>query len=259
MQIIDAILLGIIEGVTEFLPISSTGHLILTSHLLSIAETPFLKSFEIIIQIGAIFAVVFLYRKILFTQFETLKKIFVAFIPTGIAGLFLYPFIKTLLDKESLVVSMLFIGGIILILFELWYKKKNKNEEKISDLGALSYRTAFLIGCAQTFAFIPGVSRAGATIIGGLLAGLARPTIVEFSFLLAVPTMVVAVAYDLLSNYKSFADGDFSLLLVGSLVSFITALYAIQFLLSFVKTHSFIPFGIYRIAVSIFFFFLFFF
>jgi undecaprenyl-diphosphatase len=257
MEITDALILGFVEGVTEFLPISSTGHLILTSKFLSLPETSFLSSFEIAIQLGAICAVLFLYGKTLFTNANLFKKIFVAFIPTGIIGITLYPLVKSFLGREDIVLLALFLGGIFLILFELWHKKKIQDSE--NSLKEISYKSAFIIGFIQTLAFIPGVSRAGATILGGLALGLSRSSIVEFSFLLAVPTMLAATGYDLVSNYKSFAEGDLFLLLIGSFASFITAIFAIQFLMRFIKTHTFIPFGVYRIAISILFFFILFF
>ena len=253
MSILQTIVLSIVEGFTEFLPISSTGHLILTSHLLKLEQTDFLKSFEIAIQLGAILSVVALYFKIFLLNPEVIKRIAVAFLPTAVVGFLFFGLIKTvLLESEVLVLWSLFLGGIALIVFEFWYKGKEKTEEK--NVQTLSYGHCFLIGLFQTIAVIPGVSRAGATILGGLWLGAPRKTIVEFSFLLALPTMAGAVGLDLLKNASSFSYDQFGVLAVGFLVSFITAILAIRFLLSFIQKHTFILFGVYRIILAIVFF-----
>jgi len=247
MTFFDGVLLGIVEGITEFLPISSTGHLILTAKLLGLSATEFLKSFEIAIQLGAIASVVVLYFRS-FLEPEVLKKLFVAFLPTGIIGFLLYKIIKThFLGNEQVVLSALLLGGIALIVFELFHK-----EPPGEDAGALpTYRQSFLIGCAQAIAVIPGVSRSGATILGGLLLGIRRKTIVEFSFLLAVPTMLAATGYDLLKNASSFSTANFEILAVGFATSFIVALASIKFLLAFIQKYSFISFGVYRILLAL--------
>ncbi len=245
---LHAIILGIIEGITEFLPISSTGHLILTSSLLEIPQTIFTKSFEIIIQFGAICSVIVLYWKKLW-DVETIKKLIVAFIPTGIIGLFLYKLVKTyLLGNTGVVLWALLIGGIALIVFELFHKE-SKNEK--GGIESISYKQAFMIGLFQSIAIVPGVSRSAATIVGGLLSGLKRITIVEFSFLLAVPTMLAATSLDVFKSHGSFSADQFGVLAVGFIVSFLVALVSIKFLLRFIQTHTFIPFGIYRIVVAI--------
>lgn len=250
MNLFQTIILGIVEGFSEFLPISSTGHLILVSKLLKIETSEFLKSFEIIIQLGAILAVPALYWKKIINNKQVWLKLGVAFIPTAIIGFALYKIIKQVfLESESLVVYSLFIGGVTLVAFEIWHKQRNiktaKNVEKIS------FKDSALIGTVQSLAMIPGVSRSAATIIGGILAGVSREAIVEFSFLLAIPTMMAATGYDLLKNANSFSLNQFNLLLVGFIVSFITALLSIKWLLNFVKKHSFIAFGIYRIIVAL--------
>jgi undecaprenyl-diphosphatase len=249
MDILQAIILGIIEGITEFLPISSTGHLILASHVMNISETEFLKSFEIIIQLGAILAVVVLYYKKLF-RIETIKRLIVAFIPTGVIGFLAYNFFKeVLIASSTVVVWSLAIGGLALILFEMWHREGLDTTE---DIGQISYKQAFLVGCFQAIAIVPGVSRAAATIVGGLLAKIKRRAIVEFSFLLAVPTMLAASALDLSKNYKTITDGgSFGLLLVGFVVSAIVAGMSIKWLLRYIQRHNFKPFGIYRIIVAI--------
>lgn len=250
MDLFHSFFLGIVEGITEFLPISSTGHLILASSILKISQTEFVKTFEIFIQLGAIMAVVALYFKRLTTDWDTIKKIIVAFIPTSIVGLFLYKFIKQyLIGNVSVVLWALGIVGLLFIIVEY---VKSKNDEKGVD--NISYKQAFFIGVAQAFAVIPGVSRSGATIIGGLLLGVKRTEIVEFSFLLAVPTMVAAVGYDLLKN-GSVISGDTILpLIVGFITSFVVAIFAIRWLIKFIQNNTFTGFGVYRIVVAIIFF-----
>jgi undecaprenyl-diphosphatase len=252
MTIFDAVILGIVEGITEFLPVSSTGHLILTSELLGLPATEFLKSFEIAIQLGAMCAVVALYFKSFF-DIEIIKRLIVAFIPTGVVGFTVYPFIKgALFDKPLVVVASLIIGGILLILFELTHRE---SPDAPHDVRHFSYAQSALIGVAQAVAVIPGVSRSGATIIGGLLMGISRTAIVEFSFLLAVPTIAAATGLDLLKSYSFFTAADLPPLAVGFVVSFLVALASIKFLLSFVRTQSFIAFGVYRIGIALAFFF----
>jgi len=247
MSLIHALILGLVEGISEFLPISSTGHLILVSYLLQIQETDFVKSFEIIIQLGAILAVLALYWKTLFKNWEVFKRVLVAFIPTGIIGLAFYKIVKNyLLGSTTVVLWSLLIGGILIIIFELLHKEK---PEDIEDIQKISYKQSLLIGVFQSIAIIPGVSRSAATIIGGLLLRLKRKTIVEFSFLLAIPTMAAATGLDLVKNYHQFSSTNIWPLIVGFVTSFIVALFSIKFLLRFVQNHTFIPFGIYRIAL----------
>lgn len=251
MTLITALVLGIVEGVAEFLPISSTGHLILTSHLLSLPQTDFLKSFEIIIQFGAILSVVVLYWKS-FLNIDLLKRLFVAFLPTGIIGFALYNIIKTyLLGSEAVVLWALLIGGVLIILFEMLHKEPRGASEEDATSEAISYTHSFLIGVFQALSVVPGTSRSAATIIGGLLLGLRRKTIVEFSFLLAVPTMLAATGLDLIKNASSFSIDQFGVLSVGFVTSFVVALISVKFLLRYVRNHSFIAFGVYRIALAI--------
>lgn len=248
MGITESLILGAVEGITEFLPISSTGHLILASSLLGVAQTHFLKSFEIAIQLGAIAAVIALYWRQLL-QIEVLKRLVVAFIPTGIAGFALYGFIKShLIGNSAVVLWALFLGGIALIIFELLHKEEGDATPAIADM---SYKQSAIVGVFQALAMVPGVSRSATSIVGGLLAGMKRVAIVEFSFLLAVPTMLAATGYDLLKNASSFSAQEFGVLAVGSVTSFFVAMLAIRFLLSYVRSHSFIIFGVYRIAVAV--------
>ncbi len=249
MDFITALILGIVQGISEFLPISSTGHLILASHLMGLKHTEFLKSFEIAIQAGTILSVVVLYWRSLLVDFEVIKRLAVAFLPTGLLGLTLYRLIKGyLLGSETVVLCSLLIGGILIIAFERWYRE---GENATGDIRAMSYKNALIVGLFQSVAMIPGVSRSAATILGGLLLGLKRKTIVEFTFLLAVPTMLAATGYDLIKSGSQFSLDQVQYLLIGFVTAFVVALLSMQFLLRFIKTHTFIPFGIYRIVLVI--------
>ena len=253
MTYLHALILGIVEGFSEFLPISSTGHLILTSYLLHLKQTDFQKTFEIAIQLGAILSVVVLYWRALLVNFEILKRVITAFIPTAILGFIFYKIIKrVLLGSNTVVLYSLLIGGIFLVLFELRHREKEGASEELSDI---SYSKSFIIGLCQAVAMIPGVSRSAATIIGGLILGIKRKTIVEFSFLLAVPTMVAATGLDLMKSGGHFTMEEFYLLLMGFVSSFITALLSIKWLIHFIKNHTFISFGIYRILIFLLFWF----
>ena len=252
MSLIHVLILSIVEGITEFLPISSTGHLILASKLLGIMESDFTKTFEISIQLGAILAVVFLYFKKFTQSFEIYKKLFIAFIPTTIVGFFLYPFIKGFLLGSSIItLNALFWGGIVLILVELFLKGKDKNNKQTTKI---TYKQSFLIGVFQSFSVVPGVSRAAATIIGGLLTGLKRETATEFSFLLAVPTIFAATSLDIYKSLGYLNSSNVPSLLLGSFISFIFATISIKFLINYVKKNSFIYFGVYRIILALTFF-----
>ncbi len=249
MHMLHVLIFGIVEGITEFLPVSSTGHLMLTAKLLRISQSEFIKSFEIAIQLGAILAVVVLYWDKLIKGREIWKRLLVAFIPAAFIGALLYKMIKRyLLGNNEVVLWSLFIGGLFLIIFELLHREK---KDAVEDLSAVSYPQALVIGLFQSVAMIPGVSRAAATIIGGLVAGLKRKTIVEFSFLLAVPTMLAATALDLFKSARVFQPDQFVSLGTGFIVSFLVALAAIKFLLSFIKRHSFIAFGVYRVIIAL--------
>ena len=253
MTYLHTLILGIVEGVSEFLPISSTGHLILASTLLHLEQTDFQKSFQIAIQLGAILSVVVLYWRALLVNFEILKRVITAFIPTAILGFLFYKIIKrVLLGSNTVVLCSLLMGGIFLILFEVWHREKESASEELS---AISYSKSFMIGLCQAVAMIPGVSRSAATIIGGLILGIRRKTIVEFSFLLAVPTMVAATGLDLMKSGGHFSLEEFYLLFTGFITSFVVALLSIKWLIHFIKNHTFISFGIYRILISLLFWF----
>ena len=249
LDALSSVVLGVIEGLTEFLPISSTAHLILASDLLNISQTDFVKSFEIAIQSGAILAVVTLYFRN-FLDWSILKKILVAFIPTGIVGFFAYKLIKVyLIGNIAVVLWSLGLGGVFLIAFELF--RNSRSSENALDIRTLSYKKCFGIGAFQAISVIPGVSRAAATIVGGLMVGMRREEIVKFSFLLAVPTMIAATGLDLFENYQSFTAAETSVLGLGFFSAFVTALAAVKFLLSYIRTHSFIAFGVYRILLAL--------
>jgi undecaprenyl-diphosphatase len=251
MSLLHALLYGIVEGIGEFLPISSTGHLILLSTILRESQTDFVKTFEIVIQLGAILAAVVLYAKRLLTNWRLLGKVIVAFIPTGIIGLAVYHLVKTyLLGNQNIVLIALLLGGIALIVFEYWYARRIV-QGSTADLSQLTYGQAFFVGLIQVVSFIPGVSRSAATIVGGMLMGVNRAVIVEFSFMLAIPTMAAATGLDLLKTGWQFSHAEWMALAVGLFASFIVALFAIRWLIRFVKSNTFTPFGVYRIAASI--------
>jgi undecaprenyl-diphosphatase len=248
----QALVLGIIEGITEFLPISSTAHLILASKALRLADTEFLKSFEIIIQLGAILSVVVLYWS-KFWHRPMFIKLVVAFIPTAIIGFTVYRAVKSyLLGNVPVVLAALIVGGIILIVFE----KFRPQRDSPADFSEITYGRALLIGLFQSIAIIPGVSRSAATIIGGTSIGISKRTIVEFSFMLAVPTMLGATVLDLYKSQSALA-GNYTVLAVGFVVSFITATVAIKSFLNFIKKRDFAVFGWYRIALAVAYYFVF--
>lgn len=249
MTIIQAIILSIVEGITEFLPISSTGHLILVSRLLNISQTDFVKSFEIFIQLGAILAVVVLYFQKIWNNKKSWGKIITAFIPTGILSLIFYNFVKNnLLGNPYVVVISLFLGGIAILILEKIIAKRDASIHQIENI---TYPKTIAIGTTQSLAMIPGVSRSLSTIFGGLLMGLNRSTATEFSFFLAIPTMFSATALDLIKSSYQFTTEQFLLLAVGFIFSFIFALLSVRFLINFVKKHSFRPFAYYRIILAI--------
>jgi len=252
MTLIHALVFGVVEGISEFLPISSTAHLILTGEIMRLPQTEFLKTFEIAIQLGAILSVVVLYWRSFLRSWDVLFRIAAAFVPTMIVGFALHEVIKNVFfESTSLILWSLFLGGIFLIVFERFHREKPDATDAIESV---TYKQAVVIGLFQSVAVIPGVSRAAATIVGGLLLGLKRKTIVDFSFLLAVPTMLAATALDLLKEGSSFSSADYGLLAVGFVTSFVVALLAIKWLLHFIKGHSFTAFGLYRILIAVAFF-----
>ena len=249
MTLFDSTILGIIEGLTEFLPISSTAHIVLASKLLDLKTSDFLKSFEISIQLGAIASIVFLYWKTLISKWNLNAKIITAFIPTATIGLIFYKLVKSVLLENYLIsVYALFLGGIAIVVFELFHREK---ENDIQELADISYKQALTIGLFQSVSIIPGVSRAAASILGGMIVGIKRKTIVEFSFLLAIPTIAGATGLDLIKSADAFSKNDFFHLGVGFAVSFIMATISVKLLLKFIRGHNFTSFGIYRIILAI--------
>ncbi|MEI6836057.1 MAG: undecaprenyl-diphosphate phosphatase [Candidatus Falkowbacteria bacterium] len=253
MTIIQSFIMGLVEGLTEFLPISSTAHLIFTGELLRIPTSDFLKSFEISIQLGAILSVVILYWSRVWNNLNIIWKLVAAFIPTSIIGLIFYKLVKGYLMENNLVIAIsLIAGGIIIILFENWYAKKNIAEVATdADLNAITYKQAMILGVVQALAIVPGVSRAGATIIGGLAQGIKRKTIVEFSFLLAIPTMLAATALDIYKNPTIFTGNQLTLWVIGFVTSFVTAIIGVKFLIKYVQKNDFKAFGWYRIVLGL--------
>jgi len=255
MSVIESILLAIIEGLTEFLPISSTGHLIIGSTVMGIASDPFTKMFTVAIQFGAILSVVVLYWRKFFPEktpllklLEFYTKLFVAFLPAAIIGLLFNDHIDALLERVDVVGYTLIIGG----LFFLFVDSLFKNNEHVPDQD-LSYPKAIKIGFFQTVSLVPGVSRSAATIIGGLSQKLTRKNAAEFSFFLAVPTMLAATLYKMYSFYNdggSFGKEEITLLIIGNTVSFIVAIFAIKSFIGFLTRHGFKIFGYYRILVG---------
>ena len=248
MTFIEAIILGIIEGFTEFLPVSSTGHMILASAIMKIDDDGFVKTFEIAIQAGAILSVLAVYYKRFLVNADIYFKLFIAFIPTGIIGFFAYKTIKAYLFNPYTVSIALIVGGVVLILLDKWSEEKKSSYVSTDDI---SYKGAFKIGLIQCLSMIPGVSRAAATIFGGVSAGFDRKQAAEFSFLLAIPTMFAATGYDLLKTGMSFNNNQWILLLVGGIFAFVTALIAIKVFIAFLTRYGFKHFGYYRIVLGV--------
>ncbi len=248
MTIIQAIIIAIVEGLTEFLPVSSTGHMILTSSILGVENDAFLKTFEISIQLGAILAIVIMYIKRFFKSFEIYKKLIAAFIPTALIGFLAYGFIKEYLFNPLIVAVSLIVGGIILILINRRMVSQVSEYKEVEDV---PLKNAFFIGLIQCLSMIPGVSRAAATIVGGTFNGFNKKQAMEFSFLLAVPTMAAATGYDLLKTPVVFTHNEIFLLIVGLVTAFIVAWIAVKAFLAFVEKHGFAFFGWYRIAIGV--------
>ncbi len=263
---LKSLLLGAIQGFTEFLPISSTAHLILSVNLLNIEFNDFIKSFIIIIQLASILAVVLFYFNKIIKNISYIKKIIIAFIPTAILGLVFYKFVKNFLQESIEIIGLaLFLGGLAMLFLEKKNKKReeqlllnNKSSEgKIESIEDISYKNCFIIGVFQSLAMIPGVSRSAATILGGLSLGISRLAIVEFSFLLAIPTMAAASFLDIIKSGFNFSHQEFIFLTLGFISSFIVSWFSIKFLLNFIKKNSFVIFAWYRIIIgSLIFFFL---
>lgn len=268
MSIFEAIVIAIVEGLTEFLPVSSTGHMIITQHLLGMESNEFIKAFTIIIQFGAILSVIVLYwkrffqfnnnipessknslsKRILF-RYQFYWKLLAGFIPAAILGFLFSDKIDDLLENVTVVAVMLVLGGIVMLFVDRWF---NKPKEEAQDI---TYKNAFIIGCFQCIAMIPGVSRSMATIVGGMTRGLTRKNAAEFSFFLAVPTMAAATGYKMLKLIMSetgleLLKNNIGVLIIGNVVAFVVALLAIKFFIGFVTKYGFKLFGWYRIIIG---------
>lgn len=248
MTLIETIVLAIVEGLTEFLPVSSTGHLIIATALLGIEPSAFVKLFTVAIQLGTIISVVVLYFKRFFKSLDFYFKLLVAFIPAAVFGLLFSDIIDNMLESPMTVAITLVIGGIILLFVDKWF-----NKPQIEDSDNISYFTALKIGLFQCLAMIPGTSRSGATIVGGMTQNLSRKAAAEFSFFLAVPTMFGATAKKLLDFYKDgnqFTSQEVNVLILGNVLGFIVAIIAIKSFIGFVTKYGFKAFGWYRIVIG---------
>ncbi|MHC2992034.1 UDP-diphosphatase [Pontibacter sp. HJ8] len=259
----QAVILAIVEGLTEFLPVSSTGHMIIASALMGINELPITKIFAVNIQFGAILSVVVLYWKRFLTSFELYQKLLLAFIPAAIIGFMLNDVIDAMLGSVFITALMLVVGGVVLLFVDKWFAHAEENR--------ITYKNAFVIGFFQCIAMIPGVSRSAASIVGGLAQGVNRKAAAEFSFFLAVPTMLAASSYKLIkdllklelsdivkfdlvkiqNSFDVITSDDLKLLLIGNVVAFIVAMFAIRFFINFLAKYGFKMFGYYRIALGI--------
>ncbi|MDF1880872.1 undecaprenyl-diphosphate phosphatase [Sulfurimonas sp. MAG313] len=247
MTLYEAAILGIVEGITEFLPVSSTAHIALVSQLMGVAQDDFMSSFNIIIQIAPIFSIMLIYFNTLVQSLDIWKKLIASFIPTGIIGFLFHKQIETMFSANSIILWMI-ATGVFFLIIEFLYSKRGHSTAQLEDV---SYKQAISIGFIQALSLIPGVSRSGSTILGGMFLGLKRETSMSFSFLLAIPTMTAASGYTLLKDYDSLSFNGISLILIGFVVSFIVGLAAVKSFLAIVGKYNFTPFGIYLIASGI--------
>ena len=246
MDILQAIILSIVEGVTELLPISSTGHMIVVSHLMNIPQNSTHVNFEIAVQLSAILAVCYQYLDKL-RRGHLWKKILVSFIPTGIVGLLFYREITALFSVTTVALTFI-LGGIVFLVVEWFYREDKCTTRSLEDI---TYRQSLMVGVAQVFSLIPGTSRSGATIIGGLLSNLDRKAATEFSFLCAIPVILTATLFSMYKNLENLDTGDIYILIVGFVVTFITTLLTVRLFLKYVEKYNFVPFGIYRIVFGL--------
>jgi undecaprenyl-diphosphatase len=247
MTFYEAAILGIVEGVTEFLPVSSTAHIALTSQIMGVPQDEFMNAFNIIIQIAPIFSIMIIYYSTLFQSLEIWKKLFVAFVPTGVIGLLFHKQIEQMFSANSIILWMIATGVFFLIL-EFLYTRRGHHTHELEEV---SYKQALFIGFFQALSLIPGISRSGSTILGGMLLGMKREVSMSFSFLLAIPTMGAASGYTLLKEYESLTFDGLSLILLGFCVSFVVGWVAVKSFLAIVSRYNFTPFGIYLIASGI--------
>ena len=257
MNFLQALIIAIVEGLTEFLPVSSTGHMVIVSSLMGISGDEFTKLFEIVIQFGAILSVVVLYWRRFFQSFDIYLKLAVAFAPAAIFGVLFYKHVKVILEKPLVIALILLLGGIVLLFIDKWFEKNETSDAQKEDI---SYKNAFIVGCFQVLAMIlPGLSRSAATIIGGLTQNLNRQRAAEFSFLLAVPTMAAATLKDSYEFYKGVSAGaipplsneQILILILGNVVAFGVAFLAIKTFIGYLTKHGFKIFGWYRIVVGL--------
>lgn len=248
MSLLETIIISIVEGLTEFLPVSSTGHMIITQALLGVESTEFVKAFTVNIQFGAILSVIVLYWKRFFQSWDFYYKLFIAFLPAAIIGLIFIDYIDALLESVLVVAIMLVLGGVFMLFVDKWFKKTSTDQ-------TIGWKRALKIGFWQCIAMIPGVSRSMATIVGGMTTKLSRKNAAEFSFFLAVPTMTAAGGYKLVKllmdpSGVSMLQDNLTTLLIGNVIAFIVALGAIKFFIGFITRHGFKAFGYYRIVVG---------
>ena len=249
MDIWQAMVIGAVEGFTEFLPISSTGHMIVVSKFMNLPQDTALKAYEVIIQFAAILAVLIEYRdKLSFKEIELWKKVLIAFLPLLVVGYIFKDQIKELFDP-TLVAIMFIVGGVAFLIIEYFY---DESKVRVKDVEEITYKDAFLTGIFQLFSLIPGTSRAGATIAGDMIIGLSRKAAAEFSFLLAIPVMGAVSSYDLLKHYKDLMQGNVEAYIIGFITAFVVAYITIKLFLAFISRFSFVPFGIYRILFGLF-------
>lgn len=249
MSLFETIIIAIVEGLTEFLPVSSTGHMIIAQNLLGMESTEFVKAFTVNIQFGAILSVVVLYWKRFFQSLNFYRNLLIAFVPAAVIGFLAGDFIDSMLENVWVVASMLVIGGIVMLFVDKWFANEEKDQE-------MNWKRSLKIGFFQTIAMIPGVSRSMATIVGGMSTGLSRKNAAEFSFFLAVPTMAAASGYKLLKLFlepegATMLSENLTTLLIGNLVAFVVAMAAIRFFISFLTKYGFKAFGYYRIIVGV--------
>ncbi len=249
MSLFETIIIAIVEGLTEFLPVSSTGHMIIAQNLLGMESTEFVKAFTVNIQFGAILSVVVLYWKRFFQSLNFYRNLLIAFVPAAVIGFLAGDFIDSMLENVWVVASMLVIGGIVMLFVDKWFANEDKDQE-------MNWKRSLKVGFFQTIAMIPGVSRSMATIVGGMSTGLSRKNAAEFSFFLAVPTMAAASGYKLLKLFlepegAAMLGENLTTLLIGNLVAFVVAMAAIRFFISFLTKYGFKAFGYYRIIVGV--------
>ncbi len=249
MDYIQAVIISIVEGLTEFLPVSSTGHMILTQAILGVKSDEFVKMFTVCIQFGAILSVLVIYWKRFLQSLDFYWKLLVAFIPAAIFGFLLSDYIDSLLETPLVIAIVLVLGGVFMLFVDKWFNHPQEDQ-------TITYKKSFMIGLCQCIAMIPGVSRSMATIVGGMGQKLSRKTAAEFSFFLAVPTMAAASGYKLLKLFlepagRELLSNNLAILIVGNIVAFVVAIIAIKFFINFLTKYGFKAFGYYRILAGI--------